>query len=92
MILRPTRPFPAAGLPPVRDFVEHLVPVLSVEWVSEALHRRGTERLLREDRRRLSLVDCVSMEFMDAQGVRDVLAPDPHFAASGFRLLPPTRR
>jgi len=80
------------GLAPVRDFVDHLMPVLSIEWVSEALHRKGIERLLREDRRRLSLVDCVSQEFMRSQGLRDVLALDPHFAEAGYRLLPAVRK
>jgi len=80
------------GLAPVRDLTEHLVPVLSTEWVSPALHQRGTERLLREDRRRLSLVDCVSLEFMRLQGLRDVLALDAHFAEAGHRLLPPAVR
>ena len=80
------------GLAPVRDFYEHIMPMLSTEWVSEALHRKGMERLLREDRRRLSLVDCVSLEFMRSQGLRDVLALDPHFADAGCRLLPPARK
>jgi predicted nucleic acid-binding protein len=80
------------GLEPVRDFVAHLIPVLSIEWVSEALHRKGMERVLREDRRQLSLVDCVSIEFMRSQGVQDVLALDPHFAEAGYRLLPPARK
>ncbi|MGH7322705.1 MAG: type II toxin-antitoxin system VapC family toxin [Candidatus Rokuibacteriota bacterium] len=80
------------GLPPVRDFAEHIVPLLSVEWVSEVLHRRAVERLLRADRRRLSLVDCVSLEFMQSRGLRDVLALDPHFAEAGCRLLPPLRK
>ena len=79
------------GLAPVRDLVEHVVPVLSVVWVSEALHRRGVERLLREDRRALSLVDCVSFEFMRAQGLREALALDAHFSEFGYRLLPPPR-
>jgi predicted nucleic acid-binding protein len=77
------------GLPPVRAFVERLVPVLSVEWVSEHLHRRGIERLFRENRRGLSLVDCVSLEFMRAEGLRHALALDRHFAEAGFRLVPP---
>jgi predicted nucleic acid-binding protein len=80
------------GLAPVRAFTEHLLPVLSVEWVSEVLHRKGTERLLREDRRRLSLVDCVSLEFIRSQGLRDVLALDAHFAEAGYRLLPPAQK
>ncbi|MFQ5840489.1 MAG: type II toxin-antitoxin system VapC family toxin [Candidatus Methylomirabilales bacterium] len=79
------------GLPPVRDFIEHLVPLLSIEWVSEALHRRGVERLVREDRRHLSLVDCVSLEFIRSRGLRDALTLDTHFAEEGCRLLPPTR-
>lgn len=80
------------GLAPVRDFVQHLMPVLSVEWVPEALHRKGMVRLLREDRRQLSLVDCLSIEFMGSQGMRDVLALDPHFTEAGYRLLPSTRK
>jgi predicted nucleic acid-binding protein len=80
------------GLEPVRDFVELVFPVLSVEWVSETLHRKGTERLLREDRRRLSLVDCTSLEFMRSQGLHDVLALDSQFAEAGYRLLPVARK
>lgn len=80
------------GLDPVRDFTEHVVPALSVEWVAEALHRKGLERLVREDRRRLSLVDCVSMEFMRSEGLHDALTLDGHFAEAGFRVLPKPRR
>lgn len=80
------------GLAPVRDLAEHIVPVLSIEWVSEALHRKASDRLFREDRRQLSLVDCVSLEFMRSRGLRDALALDSHFAAAGYRLLPPPPR
>ncbi len=79
------------GLAPVRDFVEHLLPLLSIEWVTEALHRKGTEHVLREDRRRLSLVDCVSLEYIRSEGILDVLALDSHFTQAGCRLLPLTR-
>lgn len=80
------------GLPAVRDLAEHIAPLLSVEWVSADLHHRGVERLFREDRRGLSLVDCVSLEFMRGQGLRDALALDPDFAEAGYRLLPPAKR
>ena len=80
------------GLEPVRDFDEHVLPLLSVEWVSEDLHRRGARRLSRENRRRLSLVDCVSFEFMRQQGISDVLGLDHHFEEAGYRLLPGGRR
>ena len=80
------------GLETVRDFDEHVFPLLSVEWVSEDLHRRGTRRLSMENRRRLSLVDCVSFEFMRQQGINDVLGLDRHFEEAGYRLLPEGRR
>ena len=75
------------GLEPVRDFDEHVLPMLSVEWVSESLHRRGARRVLEESRRRLSLVDCVSFEFMHEKGIEDVLGLDRHFEEAGYRLL-----
>ena len=76
------------GLEVVRDLQNHIVPVLSIEWVSEDLHQKGINRLLREDRRHLSLVDCVSLEFIRSAGLRDVLGLDRHFAEAGVRLLP----
>jgi predicted nucleic acid-binding protein len=79
------------GLAPVRDFIEHVLPVMSVEYVSDALHRRAVGRLIREDRRRLSLVDCVSFEFMLERGLRDAFTLDEQFQEAGFRLLPPAR-
>ena len=80
------------GLAATRDLAEHVLPLLSVEWVSEALHRKGIDRLFREDRRDLSLVDCVSFEFMRAQGIREALALDEDFGAAGYRLLPTSGR
>jgi predicted nucleic acid-binding protein len=62
--------------------------LLSVTWVAEALHRRGVQRMLRENRRRLSLVDCVSFEFMRERGLREALALDSDFVEAGFRVLP----
>jgi predicted nucleic acid-binding protein len=59
-----------------------------VGWVDETLHRKGMERLAREDRRDVSLVDCVSFEFMREKDVDAALAVDHHFADAGFRLLP----
>lgn len=78
------------GLAPVRDFDDKFRPLLSVEWVDAALHRKGMARLRSEDRRRLSLVDCVSFEFMRKKGLRQALTLDLHFAESGFDMLPET--
>lgn len=56
------------------------------------MHRKGLDRLFREDRRDLSLVDCVRFEFMRAQGLREALALDEDFATAGYRLLPTSPR
>ena len=79
------------GLRAARDFDEDVLPILRVRWVDDALYRVGTDRLWREDRRQLSLVDAVSFEFMKHQGIRVALAVDPHFAAAGFDVVPASR-
>ena len=76
------------GLGPVRDLHECLLPLFTVQWVSSNLYQRGMQRLLREDRRRLSLVDCISMEHMSDLGLTEVLGLDQHFAEAGFQLVP----
>jgi predicted nucleic acid-binding protein len=79
------------GLEPVRDFNDHLLPLISVHWVTEPLHQRGMARLVRESRRTLSLVDCVSFEFMASEGIREAFALDRHFREEGIRVFPATR-
>jgi predicted nucleic acid-binding protein len=76
------------GLAAARDFDEDVRSVLSIEWVDDDLYRRGVDRLRREDRRHLSLVDCVSFEFMTRQGLTTALAVDPHFGRAGFDVMP----
>jgi uncharacterized protein len=76
------------GLAAARDFDEDILPVVRVDWVDEMLYRHGADRLWREDRRRLSLVDCVSFEFMAREGIGTALAVDPDFAGAGFDVLP----
>jgi len=76
------------GLDAARGFDEDVLPAIHVHWVDAALYRKGTERLWREDRRQLSLVDCVSFAFMKQQGLTTAVAVDPHFRQAGFTLLP----
>jgi len=80
------------GLDPVRDLDRYIVPLLTVEAVAHELHRAGMERVIREDRRHLSLVDCVSFEFMRRRGLRDAFTLDRHFAEAGYRLIPRSKR
>jgi len=76
------------GLAAARDFDEEILPVLRVDWVDEPLYRLGADRLWREDRRHMSLVDCISFELMKREGIRTAFAIDPHFTEAGFDLLP----
>jgi len=76
------------GLPAVRDFDERLVPLLAVRWITESQHRRAVERLVRGDRRGISLVDCTSFEIMEGESIKEAFALDRDFAEAGFRLLP----
>ena len=55
--------------------------------MSHARNHRGIRRLLRENKRYLSLTDCVSFEFMEQQGLHDAFSLDRHFTEAGFRLL-----
>ncbi len=80
------------GLAPVRDLVDRLLPVVTVRWVTETLHRRGLARLVARDRRQLSLVDCVSFEFMEEEGIQQALALDRDFEDEGFDTLPSQHR
>jgi uncharacterized protein len=76
------------GVSAARDFDEEIVPVLSVVWVDDDLYRRATDRLWREDRRHLSLVDCAGFELMKLKGIATAFAMDSHFKQAGFTLLP----
>ncbi|MEK7704502.1 MAG: PIN domain-containing protein [Myxococcota bacterium] len=76
------------GLAPVRDLHRAFVPLLDVRWVDEVLHSRAIARLTREDRRQLSLVDCVSLELLRSEQIDTVLSLDPHLGEEGAALLP----
>jgi predicted nucleic acid-binding protein len=76
------------GMPAVRSFQADVVPVLKIEWVSEALHAAAISALLVANRRQVSLVDCVSFETMRILGLKQVFAFDPDFSQQGFHCLP----
>jgi predicted nucleic acid-binding protein len=75
------------GVDAVRLFEEDVVPILSIEWINEAVHRSGSTALLTASRRKLSLVDCVSFEVMRALGIKSAFTLDRHFKEQGFHCL-----
>jgi predicted nucleic acid-binding protein len=66
---------------------EHLAPLVQVTWVDEALHEAGLDRLQASAQRRVSLVDCVSFELMQAAGMHRAFAYDRHFNDAGFETV-----
>jgi predicted nucleic acid-binding protein len=74
------------GLQAVRAF-QGIEPVLAVHWVDSAMHEAAVASLLSQSRRRLSLVDCVSFEFMRRAGITQYFAFDRHFSEQGFDLV-----
>jgi predicted nucleic acid-binding protein len=72
----------------VRDLLGELVSPVEILWVDEGLHEAGVTALLAATRRRVSLVDWVSFEFMRRRGIETAFAFDRDFAAQGFKTVP----
>lgn len=75
------------GLPVVSLFQDRVVPLLDTIWIDESLHEIGLTALLIANRRKLSLVDCVSFEVARKRGVDAVFAFDQHFKEQGFNIV-----
>jgi predicted nucleic acid-binding protein len=77
------------GVPAMRQLVSQMLEPVALEWVTRDDHERAAEALLVADRRRLSLVDCVSFEVMRRLDLRECLAFDQLFAEHGFSPVDP---
>ncbi len=78
------------GIEAVRLLATDIEPMLRVVWVDETIHRRGEAALLAAQRKRLSLVDCISFVVMHEAGIPEAFTFDRHFAEQGFICLPDT--
>ena len=72
------------GMDAVRSIQEELLPVMEVVWVDEATHSLAMTALLAAQRRKLSLVDCVSFAVMRLRGSQVAFAFDRHFVHERF--------
>jgi predicted nucleic acid-binding protein len=76
------------GMEAVRAFQEDVVPLLTIEWVNESIHQTGVMSMLAADKKRLSLVDCISFNIMRKLGIKSAFALDRHFKEQGFECIP----
>ncbi len=74
------------GLAPVHDFNAKILPLLEVVWIDAEWYGRAMQRLLGQDSRDLSLVDCVSFEIMEARELREAFTFDRHFEENSFKI------
>jgi uncharacterized protein len=72
------------GLDAVRSIQEELLPVMEIVWVDEPTHSLAMAAHLAAQRRKLSLVDCVSFAVMRLRGSRVAFAFDQHFVEERF--------
>ena len=75
------------GIEAVRLFESDLLPVVTVVWVDELIHKRAMGALLAANRRDLSLVDCTSFDIIRQFGLDKAFTFDPHFREQGFNLV-----
>lgn len=76
------------GIEAVKIFQEDVFPMLIVEWVDETGHRAGVNALLATNRKKLSLVDCISFDNMRRLGIKSAFVFDKHFKEQGFNCVP----
>lgn len=75
------------GMSIVRSFQANIVEFLDILWVNEQLHREAVTYFLTANRRRLSLVDCISFVAMRQVNLQTAFVFDNHFAEQGFTVL-----
>ena len=76
------------GTVAVRTMREVLLAPVEVRFVDRGLHLEAETSYIRSIRRRSSLVDHVSFEFMRRRGITTALALDKDFARAGFEVVP----
>ena len=75
------------GLAQALDFHATTHRLLTVHWITDVEHDIAVELLTRRNRRRLSLVDCVSFVLMETYGSTTAFAYDSDFQSEGFELI-----
>lgn len=72
------------GMDAVRVIHQQILPVMEIVWVDETTHSLAMSALLAAQRRKLSLVDCVSFAVMRQRGSDVAFAFDQQFVEERF--------
>ena len=76
------------GSAALRTFHADIEPLLQIDWISERRHHMAVATVLTTERKKLSVVDCVSFQCMREHGVRTAFCFDRHFREQGFETIP----
>jgi predicted nucleic acid-binding protein len=71
----------------VARLLDGILRSVMVEWVDRDLHERGLAAFLGRERRKLSFVDAVTIEFCRERGIREVFAFDDDLERAGLKAL-----
>lgn len=74
----------ASFAPSTRIIQEDLLLVMEIVWADEATHSLAMAALVVAQRRKLSLVDCISFAVMRARGSQVAFASDEQFLEERF--------
>ncbi|KQC15079.1 MAG: hypothetical protein APR63_12830 [Desulfuromonas sp. SDB] len=75
------------GLTAVNSLYKYLIPILKIMWVDVSVHNRAMTNLLIMNKKKISLVDCVSFEIMNLSGITEVFCFDKHFQEQGYTFI-----
>ncbi len=67
-------------------FFDSILPLCRVDFVDEHLHTLGEGRCRQARSRRLSLTDCISLEYMKGHDIIEAIACDEHFSQAKIVL------
>lgn len=74
------------GWDAVEAWQDRVLSRCEIAWVGRDMHTQGAQRCRDARERRLSLTDCISLEFMRNRRLEEAIAQDEHFTRAGIRM------
>ncbi|MGW8255933.1 MAG: type II toxin-antitoxin system VapC family toxin [Thermoguttaceae bacterium] len=74
------------GWKALEAFLDVVLPSCEIQYVTESLFALGAVRCRQARQRKLSLADCISLEFIRQKRIGFVIAEDRHFWKEGLKL------